>query len=150
MAKRNKKQDKAGAPIDNLNAEKWTLETAKMLLNEALLLSMDDKYTFIGTLCKALGTNRHQMYYLCNEKFATELKDIYQQVLGNIESNCFEQAADGRIKYQPAILSLKSFHRDWTEKVQTENLNKTTIIWNEELTYEADKEANAGSDTPTE
>ena len=68
------------------------------------------------------------LYYLANEKFKEELKDITHQIMGNIESNCFEQAASGKIKYQVAILALKSFHSNWTEKIQTDNTNHNITI----------------------
>lgn len=122
------KQTRRGAPIKNLNAEKWPIENAITLFEQALLLSQNNKYCFIGTLAKELGTNRHQMYYLANEKFKEELKDITHQIMGNIESNCFEQAASGKIKYQVAILALKSFHSNWTEKIQTDNTNHNITI----------------------
>ena len=129
MARERKiKQDKAGAPLENTNAEKWPLEAAMTLFNQALLLSQNNKYTFIGSLAKQLGTNRHQMYYLANEKFKEELKDITHQIMGNIESNCFEQAAQGKIKYQVALLALKSFHDGWTERITTDNTNHNITI----------------------
>jgi hypothetical protein len=118
------------ALLENNNSVKYDLNYAIDLFTRALELSEDNRFTFIGTLAKHMGTNRNHMWYLANTKFPIELEQISHQLMCNIESNCFEQANNGNIKYQMAILALKSFHSNWTEKIQTDNTNTTNVNFN--------------------
>lgn len=106
-----------GAPKDNKNAEKWTIEASEEILNKALEMSRGDEYDYIGELAKDLKISRHTFTYI-TEKFET-LKDIYSEVLSNIEANCFKHSKKGLIKEATAIVNLKSNY-GWKDRNQTD------------------------------
>lgn len=103
----------AGAPEGNKNAEKWTIEEATKLFNDALEMSLGDDYDFIGEIAKELGTYRNFLNVLTG-KFP-ELETIHNQILGNLEANCFLHSKKGTIKEATAIVNLKSNYQ-WTDR----------------------------------
>jgi len=120
------------APKGNTNAEKWDLITAKGLIEQALELSYDEDYDFVGEICQKLRIGRSQINYVA-DKF-TDLKPIYNQILENCETNCFRNAKKGKIKEATAIVNLKSNYR-WTDRIEnTDNIN---ISWDETKTYDS-------------
>ena len=122
------------APRGNNNAEKWNLKESLKLLNEALELSFNPEYDFIGEICQDLKIGRSQINYIV-DKFPDELKSIYSLIIDNCETNCFRNAKKGNIREASAIINLKSNHK-WTDRVDnTGNLNMT---WNETKTYDSE------------
>lgn len=102
-----------GAPDGNTNAEKWTFEEAEELFNDALELSRDKEYDFIGEISRELKTYRDIFAFL-SKKFPDLLK-IHNEILSNLEANCFSNAKKGKIKEATAIVNLKSNY-DWTDR----------------------------------
>lgn len=111
-----------GAPKENKNAEKWTEEEAKAFLEEAVSISGNKDYDFIGEVAKAQGSYKHVYNYLV-DKFPS-LKSLLDNVKGNCEANCFYNGKKGDITPSLAIMNLKSNH-GWTDRV--ENTNNSTI-----------------------
>lgn len=119
-----------GAPKENKNAEKWTLEESKDLFVEAIELTKgQSKFDFIGEIAKELDTYRDIFVYL-KDKFK-ECKPLYKQLCSNLEANCFSHGKDSSINTAMAIVNLKSNH-GWTDRVDTTTKDKevttTTII----------------------
>lgn len=102
-----------GAPDGNTNAEKWTFEEAEKLFNDALELSRDKEYDFIGEISRELKTYRDIFAFL-SKKFPDLLK-VHNEILSNLEANCFSNAKKGKIKEATAIVNLKSNY-DWTDR----------------------------------
>lgn len=105
-----------GAPKENTNAETWTLEEATKFMNEALELSKDKKYDFVGEVAKDLNQYHHLFGYLKN-KFK-ELSYQYNMIYSNCESNCFYNGKKQNITPSLAIMNLKSNHK-WTDRTDT-------------------------------
>lgn len=104
----------AGAPKENTNAEKWTLEEATKFMNEAVELSNSKKYDFVGEVAKDLGQYHHLFGYL-----KTKFKEVtrqYNMIYSNCEANCFFNGKTGEIIPSLAIMNLKSNHK-WTDRV---------------------------------
>lgn len=101
------------APIENTNAEKWTLEEATKLFNDALEKSVGKDYDFIGEIARDLDTYREIFVYLV-DKFS-ELKPIHKRILSNLEANCFSHTKKGEINVAVGIVNLKSNH-GWTDR----------------------------------
>jgi hypothetical protein len=99
----------------NKNAETWTIEEATEFMNEALTLSQDSTYDFIGEVAKDLNSYIDIFDYLA-EKFA-ELQPIKNHIKRNCEVNCFSNSKKGKIKEATAIVNLKSNH-GWTDRQQ--------------------------------
>ena len=106
------------APKENKNAEIWTIEESTDLFNEALELSFDKDYDFIGEIARELKTYRDIFTYL-SDKF-TELKPLYNKILSNLEANCFSHSKKGDIKEATAIVNLKSNY-GWTDRLSQES-----------------------------
>lgn len=106
----------AGAPLENTNAEKWTLEEATIFLDEAIELSKKDGYDFIGEVAKAQGSYVDVYDYLI-DKFST-LKDKKTIIKRNCEANCFSSGKKGDIVPSMAIMNLKSNH-GWTDRSES-------------------------------
>ena len=101
---------------DNTNAEKWTEEEAIKFMGEALELSHNEDYDFIGEIAKKLKVDKGTFDYLIG-KF-TKLKRIKKHILSNCESNCFRNGKNGDINIAMAIVNLKSNH-GWTDRAET-------------------------------
>ena len=107
----------AGAPKENTNAEKWTIEQANELFDKALDLSLQKEYDFIGEVARDLGTYRDIFIYL--SKRFPELKDKHSLILSNLEANCFTHTKKGDINTAVGIVNLKSNY-NWTDRQQTD------------------------------
>ena len=107
----------AGAPKENTNAEKWTIEQANELFDKALDLSLQKEYDFIGEVARDLGTYRDIFTYL--SKRFPELKDKHSLILSNLEANCFTHTKKGDINTAVGIVNLKSNY-NWTDRQQTD------------------------------
>jgi len=101
------------APEGNKNAETWSEEQATELFNKALVLSDDKEYDFIGEIARTLKTYRDAFTYLANKY--DSLKPIHNQILSNLEANCFSHSKTGKIKEATAIMNLKSNYQ-WTDR----------------------------------
>lgn len=101
---------------NNKNAEKWTFTDAEQFLIEALELSKDGCYDFIGEVAKQMGSYIEVFDYLI-DKFP-ELAYIKKHIKRNCEVNCFSNGKKGDINTAMAIVNLKSNH-GWTDRVDT-------------------------------
>ena len=113
---------------DNKNAEKWSFADAEQFLLEALEMSKQNKYDFIGEVAKAMDSYIEVFDYLVG-KFP-ELKYIKNHIKSNCETNCFSNGKKGDINTAMAIVNLKSNH-GWTDRVDTTSKDEkvsTTII----------------------
>ena len=104
------------APKENTNAEKWSIEEADLFMSEALELSRDRDYDFIGELARDLNQYHHLFLYL-KDKFP-ELTNTYNKIKSNCEANCFFNGKKQNIVPSLAIMNLKSNH-NWTDRVDT-------------------------------
>ena len=108
---------KVGAPENNKNAEKWTLESAQELYEKAIdLTSDDDGLDFIGEVAKKLNTYRDVFTYL--SKTFEEVKPLHKRLLSNVEANCFTHGKKGDINPAMAIMNLKANYK-WSDRVET-------------------------------
>lgn len=105
----------AGAPKNNTNAEKWSIEQATTFMNEAVALSVQKKYDFVGEVAKELGQYHHLFKYL-KDKYP-ELERQYKLIYANCEANCFYNGKNGDITPSLAIMNLKSNHK-WTDRIE--------------------------------
>lgn len=106
----------------NTNAERWGFEEAEKFMLEAVELSKDKKYDFIGEIAREQGAYK-EVYNYITEKHE-ELKPLLKTIKGNCESNCFYNGKKQNITPSLAIMNLKSNH-GWTDRV--ENTNNSTI-----------------------
>lgn len=130
----------AGAPYGNRNAEKWNFKKAIKLFKEAIemttiiektFLKQGDKvievyaykYDFIGEVARDLGTFKEIFSHL-TKRFSS-LSRLHNQLVSNLESNCYYNGKKGNIKEASAIMNLKSNHR-WTDRL--DNTSKDTKI----------------------
>ena len=140
MEEKTKSSKGPGAPEGNQNAVKWTFEEAEKLMLQAVELSKDKKYDFIGEVAKDLDTNRHKLKALY-EKFP-ELKEHFNAIKANCETNCYANGKNGKINTAMAIVNLKSNH-GWTDRVDNTTKgdkvppSNTTVINYNELSDEA-------------
>lgn len=113
---------KAGAPKNNTNAKKWSEKTATALLENALELSMEPQYAWIGSIWRELAVAKSTIHDICENY--PELKVTLEMVKDNCAHNCFELASDKTKHNAGYILNLKSNH-GWTDRV--ENTNNITV-----------------------
>jgi len=128
----------AGAPYGNKNAEKWTFKKAVKLFNDAIKLSEESesyylkvgekavevtgyKYDFIGEIARELGTFKEIFTHLSN-RFEI-LKRPHNQLITNLESNCYYNTKKGAIKEATGIVNLKSNHK-WTDRLDQTTKDK--------------------------
>jgi len=97
----------------NSNAEKWTLELADKLFEDAIELSKLEEYDFLGEIAKKLDSYIDVFDYLA-DKFPT-LKEKKKQIKRNCEANCFSNSKKGKINTAIGIVNLKSNH-GWTDR----------------------------------
>ena len=129
----------AGAPYGNRNAEKWTFKKSVALFHDAIDLSNKEetfhlkqgekaievngfKYDFIGEIAKALGTYHNLITRDLPKRFPT-LQRLKNQLLNNLESNCYTNGQMGIIKEASSIMNLKSNHR-WTDRLDNTSLDE--------------------------
>ena len=106
----------AGAPKENKNAEKWTLDESVKFMELALKTAKTDELDFIGEVASKLDSYREIFVYL-KDKFS-ECKVLYKRLEQQCESNCFSHGKTGDIVPSLAIMNLKSNH-GWTDRVDT-------------------------------
>ncbi len=106
----------AGAPKDNKNAEKWTIEEATSFLDEAIEISEKTGYDFIGEVAKSQGSYIDIYDYLIEKFPALKLKKTI--IKRNCEVNCFSSGKKGEIDKAMAIMNLKSNH-GWTDRSES-------------------------------
>ena len=118
---------KAGAPKENKNAEKWTIEEANDFMDKAVELSANKKYDFVGEVAKELG-QYHQLFTYLKDKFP-DLDYQYKMIFSNCETNCFLNGKKGDIIPSLAIMNLKSNHK-WTDRVDNTTKDKELTTTN--------------------
>ena len=99
----------------NTNAEKWTIEKATKLFTDAVELSKNTDYYFIGEIAKDLDSYIDVFDYLV-EKFP-ELKRFKNRMIRNCEAKCFTNIKKENINTGAGIMNLKSNH-GWTDRLQ--------------------------------
>lgn len=109
---------KVGAPIENTNAEKWSLELAEKFFDDALILVNEQegniyKYDFVGEVARELKSYKEVFTYL-KDKFP-ELANKHKQLISTLEANCFYNSKKGNINTAVGIVNLKSNH-GWTDR----------------------------------
>lgn len=100
----------------NKNAEVWSEEMANEIFEQVLELSFEDKYDFIGEVCRDLRISRHQLRHLVTR--FPYLSFCYEQIKNNLEANCYTNAKKGKIKEATAIINLKANHK-WKDRVDS-------------------------------
>jgi len=122
---------KVGAPYGNRNAEKWTFKKAIQLFKDAIDLSNEKetsflkvgeravevknyKYDFIGEISGELGTYHKMITHHLPNRFKS-LERVKNQLLSNLERNCYSNGKKGAIKEASAIMNLKSNYH-WTDR----------------------------------
>lgn len=119
----------AGAPKENTNAEKWTLDESIKFMELALKTAKEKGHDFIGEVASELDTYREIFVYL-KDKFK-ECKPLYKRLEQQCESNCFSHGKTGEIVPSLAIMNLKSNH-GWTDRMDT--TSKGNEIQSEKVT----------------
>ena len=107
---------KVGAPEQNKNAEKWSIESATELFNKCLETAKDktsESNDFIGEVAQEHDTTLGVLDYLTTKY--PELMSIYTQIKQSCESNCFRNGKNNKIHAGMAIMNLKSNH-GWTDR----------------------------------
>jgi len=100
--------------LGNLNAEQYTLEDSLDLFSQMIIMSQDDSYTFIKQITREYGVTENVIKHLV-KRFPT-LKEPYDLIKENLETNCYTATNDGKLKLPLAMLNLKSNY-GWTERV---------------------------------
>jgi hypothetical protein len=121
----------AGAPYGNKNAEKWSFKKAVKLYNESIKLTnniityylkLGEKaievngyeFDFIGEIAAKLGTYHMLITRDLPNRFPT-LQRLKNQLINNLERNCYSNTKKGIIKEATGIVNLKSNHH-WTDR----------------------------------
>lgn len=114
----------AGAPKENTNAEKWSLDEASSFFDVAIDMAehSDREYDFIGEIARDLNTYKEIFSYL-SDKFK-DLKPMHKRLLSAVEANCFYNGKKQNIVPSMAIMNLKSNH-GWTDRV--DNTGTSTV-----------------------
>jgi hypothetical protein len=145
---------KVGAPYGNKNAEKWTLRKAVQLFHDAIELTNRKEesvikvygesvkvktyeFDFIGEIAGELGTYHKLITRDLPNRFPS-LKRLKEELINNLERNCYSNTKKGAIKEATGIVNLKSNHK-WRDRVETEHSGqiKTTT---EQITPQKAKE----------
>ena len=134
---------KVGAPYGNKNAEKWTLKKAIRLFRDAIELTLEEetyflkvgdkavevngfKYDFIGEVAKSLGTYHQMLTQHLPARFP-QLHRLKNQIISNLEANCYVNTKKGVIKEATGLVNLKSNHK-WTDRQSIETPDLKQII----------------------
>ena len=123
------------APKENKNAEKWTLEEAKLLFNNCLAMAQDrdnKDNDCIGEIAQYFKSSLTQLDYL-KTKYP-ELESIYKDIKSNCEANCFRNGKKGDIVPSLAIMNLKSNH-NWTDRTENKNEHSGEIKITREIKH---------------
>lgn len=134
----------AGAPKENSNAEKWSLEDATTLFNKAIEMAYEEdiysvhgtkmkgnKYHYLGEIATSKEMKLYPDVFLYLKKTYTSLIPQYNRLKYILEANCFSDSKKGIINTATAIMNLKSNYK-WTDRVDTttkdKEVNTTTIV----------------------
>src|SRR5690606_19108622 len=101
------------ALMNNNNAEIYTYDTAVELFNEALELSKNEEYDFIGEIAKLQGISRNLYDHLMSR--FPDLKNVYSLLKSNLEANCYQNTKKNKINTAVGIINLKSNHK-WNDR----------------------------------
>ena len=121
----------AGAPYGNKNAEKWKFKKAVKLYKDAIELTKKIetfylkqgekaievtgyKFDFIGEIATTLGTYHDLMTRDLPRRFPS-LERLKNQLIRNLERNCYSNTKKGIIREATGIVNLKSNHH-WTDR----------------------------------
>lgn len=143
------KNDKISkALMGNSNAEKWTEKDAISLYDKALEIIEDEevfmisgkkvvgfKYDFIGELIRGLKKKTGNRIYreLLNRHLLDRfpvLKPKYEEIIKELETNCYSNTKKGIINTAVGIINLKSNHK-WTDRI--DSTTKDNEITNEKV-----------------
>lgn len=102
--------------LGNLNAELYSIDEASDLFSQMLALSKDTKYTFIKQITTQYGVS-YSVVKSLTERFPT-LKNVYEIIKENLETNCYVAVNQDKLKIQIALLNLKSNY-GWTDRSTT-------------------------------
>jgi hypothetical protein len=120
----------AGAPKGNTNAEKWTFEVAESFMLEAVKLSRQPRFDFIGEVAFELEQDKGVFDYVC-DKFP-DLNSLKRRLKTNCERNCFHNSKNGNIREATAIVNLKANH-GWKDRSDItsddKQINIPPITW---------------------
>ena len=135
-----------GAPKENTNALKYTLEYAIDIFNKAIELSKKKsdyvvsgqkikgyEYHFIGEVATSEELDTYTDVFLYLKNSFKECEELYNKLKNRLEANCFSDSKKGIIKEATAIMNLKSNY-NWTDRQQTDvttngkELNTAPII----------------------
>ena len=99
----------------NKNAEKWTEELATKFFEDALEMSNNTDYDYLGEIARDLG----QYIDLFDDLMARfpQLKEVKKRIKDNCAANCYSNGKKGEIVPSMAIMNLKSNH-GWTDRVE--------------------------------
>lgn len=113
-----------GAPLNNSNASKWTIETANEFSEKVLKYVRDnDDCVSLADACANSGGYENQLDYLKN-KFKEFDFDSIKESLNIIKARIVKQGMYNKANATMAIFILKNNH-DMADKVETKN--DTTI-----------------------
>lgn len=108
------------AMLGNLNAELYSEEQSLDLFCQMIVMSQDNSYTFIKQITREFGITENVIKHLV-KRFPT-LKEPYDLIKENLETNCYTATNDGKLKLPLAMLNLKSNY-GWTDRIE----NKTDV-----------------------
>jgi hypothetical protein len=132
------------APLDNDNAEKWTLDDAIALFEEAFILSEEKesylvgketiegwKHDFIGELIDSLrvkykDTNKKIYRKLLASHLPSRFEQLthrWEDLKEKMEVNCYSNTKKGIINTATGIINLKSNH-NWKDRTSNEHTVK--------------------------
>ena len=135
-------ENKVGAPENNTNALKYTLDAATDIFNKAIELAKTKtdyivsgkkvkgyEYHFLGEIATSDELDTYTDIFKYLKEAYPELLDLYNKLKNKLESNCFSDSKKGIIKEATAIMNLKSNY-NWTDRTQVEqtNVDKTPIF----------------------
>lgn len=119
----------AGAPIENKNAETWTLEEAEKIFNKAIELSkrkieyivqqkkvMGFEYHYIGEIATSDEIDSYTDIFKYLKNAQPKTINLYNKLKSKLEANCFSDSKKGIIKEATAIMNLKSNYK-WTDRI---------------------------------
>ena len=127
------------APYGNRNAEKWTFRKAVKLYNDAIKLCDKTetivvtkgaeirkiegyKFDFIGEIAAELGTYHDLITRDLPSRFKV-LQRRKNQLVRNLERNCYSNTKKGFIREATGLVNLKSNHK-WTDRIDNTSGDK--------------------------
>ena len=112
----------AGAPKENTNAEKWTIEEAHNFCNEVLsILSKNESIRTLGGACLKAGGYEQLINYL-ESKFSIDFVSI-KRAKEIVKERLIEQGLENEVNSTMAIFILKNNH-DMKDRIDTTTLGE--------------------------